>query len=629
MNFKQLASIFLTSAVIAGNMPLTAFADAANVEFESETETADSEITSDDVTDSFASNTFSSYDISEETDDFSSGATLFSSDAPSDQTDDTYISTQSGLVQRFMYYISVDCSMKNGKILSAAYSKDSTIGDQNIAYAETAMEGIQEQISSRGGISSVQEIDTVSGATLSSNGIKQALANALGESFDLTAANGSLVQGKNGELGIDDSVKKAANFLNFNKDADGNIILPTQEEVDSKSEAWKTLYSLYLQAVDMSAAKAADPSSVNATEEGLLISRIDEAIVKVKEESGNNGGGHNGGEEGKPADTSALQALIDQVKALDSSSYTPESWKTVQDELAEAEQLLTMKRLKQSAVDTMQADLQAAVDALVKTQVEQSISVRKTSYSVAYGTSSFSLNAKANTSLTYQSDAPSVVTVNANGIVTVTGIGTAKITIKATETAAYKGASRTVSITVRKGTQKFTGVSSSYTKAIGSKAFSLNAKAPGKITYKSSNSSIVSVSQTGKVTVKKVGTAKITLTAAATSKYNKTTKTVTIKVTKKVPSIKVKTTSKSVKKATVKKKSQSFSLNASVNSKGKLSYQKLSGSKQLTVNKTTGKITVKKGTAKGTYKAVVKVNVSAKGQYGASSKTVTITVKVK
>ena len=475
------------------------------------------------------------------------------------------------------------------------------------------MEGIQEQISSRGGISSIQEIDTISGATLSSNGIKQAMANALGESFDLTAANGSLVQGKNGELGIDDSVKKAANFLNFNKDADGNVILPTQEEINSKSEAWKTLYSLYLQAVDMSVAKAADPSSVDATEEGLLIARIDEALVKVKEESGNNGGGHNGGEQGQPADTSALQALVNQVKSLDASSYTPESWKAVQDELAEAEQLLTMKRLKQSAVDTMQADLQAAVDALVKVQVEQSISVGKTSYSVIYGTSSFSLNAKANTSLTYQSDSPSV----------------AKITIKASETSAYKGTSTTVSITVRKGTQSFTGVSTSYTKAIGSKAFSLNAKAPGKITYKSSNSSVVSVSQTGKVTVKKVGTAKITLTAAETSNYNKTTKVITVKVTKKVPSIKVKMTSKSVKKATVKKKAQSFSLKASVNSKGKLSYQKVSGSKQLTINKTTGKITVKKGTAKGTYKAVVKVKAAAKGQYGASSKTVTITVKVK
>lgn len=587
MNFKQLtstffASAFLASAVIAGNIPLAVSADTATVKLETE-----------------------------------------------NTTDNATISTQTGLVQRFMYSVSVDCNMENGKIISAAYSKDTVIGDQNIAYAETAMEEIQNQISSKGGITSVGEIDTVSGATLSSNGIKQALAKALGESFDLTAANGSLVQGKNGEIGIDDSVKKASNFLNFNKDTDGNIIPPTEEEIAVKSDAWKTLYSLYLQAVDMSAAKAADPSSVNATDEGLLIARIDEALVKIKEESGNNGGGHNGGEQGEPADTSALQALVNQVKTLDASSYTAESWKAVQDELAEAEQLLTMKRLKQSSVDAMQADLQAAVDALVKVQAEQTISVGKTSYSVTYGASKFSLNAKANTPLTYHSDSPSVATVNADGIITVTGVGTAKITINASETAAYKGASQTVIITVKKGTQKFTGVKTSYTKTIGSNAFSLNVKAPGKITYTSSNSSIASVSNTGVITLKKVGTAKITLTAAETSKYNKASQTITVTVTKKVPSIKVKTASKVIKKAAVKKKSQSFSLNTSVNSKGKLSYKKVSGNKKLSINKTTGKITVKKGTAKGTYKAVIKINAAAKGQYTSSSKTVTITVKVK
>ena len=598
MNFKQLASIFLASAVIAGNTPLTVFADTVDVEFGSEAETFNSD-SSDDTA-------------------------LFSSDA-SYQTNDTYISTQSGLVQRFMYSVSVDCTMQNGKVASIAYSKDSTIGDQNIAYAETAMEEIQKQISSKGGITSVQEIDTVSGATLSSNGIKQAVANALGESFDLTAANGSLVQGKNGELGIDDSVKKSANFLNFNKYTDGNIISPTQEEINSKSEAWKALYSFYLQAVDMSAAKAADPASVNTNEEGLLIARIDEALVKVKAESGNTGGGHNGGDHAKPADTSALQALVDQVKSLNSAFYTAESWKAVQDELAEAEQLLTMKKLTQAAVDTMQADLQAAIDALEKVQTDPNISIEKTSYSVAYGSSGFSLNAKADTPLTYHSDSPSVVTVSNTGLVTIKGVGTAKITINSSKA----GVSETVTITVSKGTQKFTGVKSSYTKELGSKAFSLNAKAPGTITYKSSNSSVVSVSKTGKITIKKAGTAKITLTAAATSKYNKATKTITIKVTKKVPSIKVKTTSKAIKKTDVNKKAQSFSLNASVNSNGKISYEKVSGSKQLSINKTTGKITVKKGTSTGTYKADIKLTAAAKGEYGTSAKTITITVNVK
>ena len=51
--------------------------------------------------------------------------------------------------------------------------------------------------------------------------------------------------------------------------------------------------------------------------------------------------------------------------------------------------------------------------------------------------------------------------------------------------------------------------------------------------------------------------------------------------------------------------------------------------KCLTVNKKTGKVTVKKGTKKGTYKVKIKVTAKGNKNYKAGSKTVTCTVVVK
>lgn len=95
------------------------------------------------------------------------------------------------------------------------------------------------------------------------------------------------------------------------------------------------------------------------------------------------------------------------------------------------------------------------------------------------------------------------------------------------------------------------------------------------------------------------------------------------------PTIKVKTTAKNYKYTTLKKKAQVFTMGATVNSKGTLTYKKLSGSSAITVNSKTGKVTVKKGIKKGTYKVKIKVSAAAKGTYKAGTKTVTVTVKVK
>ena len=166
-------------------------------------------------------------------------------------------------------------------------------------------------------------------------------------------------------------------------------------------------------------------------------------------------------------------------------------------------------------------------------------------------------------------------------------------------------------------------------KKYGDKAFSIGAKAKTAMTYKSSNTKVATVDSKGRVTIKAAGTAKITITAKATSSYKVATKTLTVKVAKAAPVLKTKITSKNVSYSALRKKAQVFTLGASVSSKGTLTYAKTAGSSAFTVNKTNGKITVKKGLKKGTYKIKVKISAKATANYNAGTKTVLVTVRVK
>ena len=80
---------------------------------------------------------------------------------------------------------------------------------------------------------------------------------------------------------------------------------------------------------------------------------------------------------------------------------------------------------------------------------------------------------------------------------------------------------------------------SSVKKAVNSKVFSLKASTNGNgaLSYTSSNPKVASVSRSGNVTVKSIGTAKITIKAAATSTYKAATKTVSVTVTPKKASL--------------------------------------------------------------------------------------------
>ncbi len=123
------------------------------------------------------------------------------------------------------------------------------------------------------------------------------------------------------------------------------------------------------------------------------------------------------------------------------------------------------------------------------------------------------------------------------------------------------------------------------------------------------------------------GTAKVTLTG--TGNYDGTLiQTFTIK-----PIAQSFTVDKSVKKESYVSTQAGNHATAKYKvkgAKGKVTFTKVGGSSRLKVNGSTScRLMIKKGTAKGTYKAKIKVTAAASGNYKKTSKTVWLTVKVK
>lgn len=197
------------------------------------------------------------------------------------------------------------------------------------------------------------------------------------------------------------------------------------------------------------------------------------------------------------------------------------------------------------------------------------------------------------------------------------------------------------SITVRakwsviKKTQTITASNKSV--AMG-KTLKLGAKTNGngKLTYKSSNTAIVKVDSTGKLTPVKVGKATITIKAAETSTHKSATKKVTVTVVKGTNPLAAKAIKSSVTVSYSKVKSAKVTLasNIKITKKGagSTTYSNASNNttaKKFSVNKTTGKVTVPKGTKKGTYTIKVKVKAAGNTNYKAGSKVITYKIVVK
>ena len=136
----------------------------------------------------------------------------------------------------------------------------------------------------------------------------------------------------------------------------------------------------------------------------------------------------------------------------------------------------------------------------------------------------------------------------------------------------------------------------------------------------------------------KVGTATVKITPIK-KKYKGEIKK-TFKITKGTNTLKVKGKKATVKYKKLKKKNQSLKVSKVIKvtkkGQGKLTYQLVSAKKgsknfkkKFSINKKNGKVTVKKGLKKGTYKLKVKVKASGNTTYKAGTRTVTVTIKVK
>ena len=174
----------------------------------------------------------------------------------------------------------------------------------------------------------------------------------------------------------------------------------------------------------------------------------------------------------------------------------------------------------------------------------------KTSNKNVYVGSSAKLNVKATkgAKLSYKTSNKKIATIDNKGNLKGRKAGTAKITITAKKSK-YKTVKKTITVKVVKRNQKITAsnVSVHY-----KKGRYLGAKAKTGLTYKSSNRAVVSVNSKGYIVGKKVGTAKIYITAKASGTYKKATKTVVVKVIKQTstPAVKPTTTSKPTAKPT-------------------------------------------------------------------------------
>ncbi len=120
---------------------------------------------------------------------------------------------------------------------------------------------------------------------------------------------------------------------------------------------------------------------------------------------------------------------------------------------------------------------------------------------------------------------------------------------------------------------------------------------------------------------------------AYTSSSERTPDTDAVTLTNQIPAedqeISVSVSKKTYKAATLKKGKKTFNIGATANTK--LTYKVTKGSKYITVSKT-GKVTVKKGTPKGTYKIKITAkaqsyDAATKTKYNSATKTIKVVVK--
>ena len=220
------------------------------------------------------------------------------------------------------------------------------------------------------------------------------------------------------------------------------------------------------------------------------------------------------------ADTTALKAAVEKAEALKEADYTADSWKAMQLELQEAKDLLAKEKPTQAEVDEATTHLNAAVEALVKADTKVTVTLNKKTATVYKGkttTLKATVTGADASKVTFTSSNPKVAAVNkTTGKVTAKAKGSAVITAKCGDVKA------TCKVTVKNPTLTLNKTSASV--KVG-KTTKITAKAApsGKVTYKSNNKKIATVSSNGTIKGIKKGTAKITVTCNGVTKTVKVT----------------------------------------------------------------------------------------------------------
>ena len=220
------------------------------------------------------------------------------------------------------------------------------------------------------------------------------------------------------------------------------------------------------------------------------------------------------------ADTTALKAAVEKAEALKEVDYTADSWKAMQLELQEAKDLLAKEKPTQAEVDEATTHLNAAVEALVKADTKVTVTLNKKTATVYKGKTTI---LKATVT---GADAPKVTFTSSNPKVAAVNKTTGKVTAKAKGsvviTAKCGDVKVTCKVTVKNPTLTLNKTSASV--KVG-KTTKITAKAApsGKVTYKSGNKKIATVSSNGTIKGIKKGTAKITVTCNGVTKTVKVT----------------------------------------------------------------------------------------------------------
>ena len=172
------------------------------------------------------------------------------------------------------------------------------------------------------------------------------------------------------------------------------------------------------------------------------------------------------------------------------------------------------------------------------TKDSQSLDFENTQINKKYGDNSFTIEANhsvGNGDVLYASSKEEVASVNDVGTVTINGVGSTTITATATETDAFSSTTASYTLNVVPNAQVLRFDESSIDKKFGDNDFTLevnHVSGNGNISFSSNNENVAIVDNSGKVTIKGVGTAIITATASSTSNYDESSASYSLNVFK-------------------------------------------------------------------------------------------------